>query len=99
MTLDDEDVPLTDSIERELRGRADPRHKVCWNFSHKKIIPDCYSKKTYELRERGDVVYASSSQEDILHMNRVGDLSVDKAWRTVRRPSDMVCPPYSILLQ
>ena len=28
MTLDDEDVPLTNSIERELRGKAGPYHKV-----------------------------------------------------------------------
>lgn len=50
-------------------------------------------KKTYELRERADVVYASSSQEDVSHFNRNGELNVDKAWRTLRRPSDMVLVP------
>lgn len=28
VTLDDVEMPLTDSIEKELRGRAEPRHKV-----------------------------------------------------------------------
>ena len=37
-------------------------------------------------------MYASSSaEESISHMSQVGDLDSGKAWRAVRRPSDMVC--------
>ncbi|KAI5123786.1 hypothetical protein M0805_009081 [Coniferiporia weirii] len=73
MTLDDVEPPLTDSIERELNKIADPE-----------------KKKSYELREREAVVYASSSQDDsLLHLNQTGEADADRAWRTVRRPSDM----------
>ncbi|KAH8115290.1 hypothetical protein DFH11DRAFT_1854440 [Phellopilus nigrolimitatus] len=54
-----------------------------------KSLDDPKKKKSYELREH-DVVYASSSTEDpISHMSQVGDVDGSKAWRTVRRPSDM----------
>lgn len=46
--------------------------------------------KSYRLHEH-EVVYASSSQEDsISHMADVGDVDGGKAWKAVRRPSDMV---------
>ncbi|KLO11072.1 hypothetical protein SCHPADRAFT_855784 [Schizopora paradoxa] len=46
--------------------------------------------KSYVLNEHQAVVYASSSQEEsIAHMADVGDVDSGKAWRTVRRPSDM----------
>ena len=48
--------------------------------------------KTYELREHGAVVYASSSQEaSIAQVDQSLDVE-DKAWRTLRRESDMVGP-------
>ncbi|THH07867.1 hypothetical protein EW145_g3090 [Phellinidium pouzarii] len=73
MTFDDIEDPLTDSIERELNKIADPD-----------------KKKSYELREHEAVVYASSSQEEsVSHMSQAGDLSVNKAWRAIKRTSDM----------
>lgn len=37
------------------------------------------------------MIYASSSDPDrVSHMAGPGDVNVGKAWRTVRRPSDMV---------
>ncbi|KAL5504663.1 BUD4 [Sanghuangporus vaninii] len=68
--LDDDDGMLSDSIQRELKKRDDP-------------------KKTYELRERDAVVYASSSQEAAMAQVDPSLDIEDKAWRAVRRPSDM----------
>lgn len=49
-------------------------------------------QRTYELREH-EVVYASSSaEESISHMSDVGDIDSGRAWKAVRRPSDMVSP-------
>ncbi|KAG7098501.1 hypothetical protein E1B28_000445 [Marasmius oreades] len=42
-------------------------------------------KKKYHIRER-EAIYASS---DISHMAGPGDVNVGKAWRAIRRPSDM----------
>ncbi|KAF7315210.1 PH domain-containing protein [Mycena indigotica] len=47
-------------------------------------------KRKYHVREREGLIYASSSDPDgISHLAGAGDLDVGKAWRTVRRPSDM----------
>ncbi|KAF7298095.1 PH domain-containing protein [Mycena chlorophos] len=46
-------------------------------------------KRKYLVRER-DMIYASSSDtERISHLAGAGDVDAGKAWRTVRRPSDM----------
>ncbi|KAJ8076404.1 Bud site selection protein bud4 [Marasmius tenuissimus] len=42
-------------------------------------------KKKYQVRER-EAIYASSS---VSHMAGPGDVNVGKAWRPIRRPSDM----------
>ncbi|PFH53853.1 hypothetical protein AMATHDRAFT_1075 [Amanita thiersii Skay4041] len=66
---------LSDSIEKEL----------------KKLV-DVSRKTKYQVREREATIYASSSDPDpdqVSHMSGPGDLNGGKAWRTVRRPSDM----------
>ncbi|TFK44352.1 hypothetical protein BDQ12DRAFT_672830 [Crucibulum laeve] len=45
-------------------------------------------KTKYYVKEREQMIYASSS-EKISHMAGPGDVDAGKAWRTVRRPSDM----------
>ncbi|TDL23072.1 hypothetical protein BD410DRAFT_769511 [Rickenella mellea] len=73
MPIEDAEDPLSDSIERALRKYDDGADKM-----------------TYQLREREGTIYASSSQEEtVSHMSRVGDIDSGKAWRPVRRPSDM----------
>ena len=45
----------------------------------------------YLVRQREGTIYASSSDSDrISHMAGPGDVNAGKAWRPVRRPSDMV---------
>lgn len=46
-------------------------------------------QRKYQLRERGSTIYASADDK-VSHMSRAGDVDSGKAWRTVRRPSDMV---------
>ncbi|KDR75165.1 hypothetical protein GALMADRAFT_69760 [Galerina marginata CBS 339.88] len=46
-------------------------------------------KSKYHVREREGTIYASSSEEKISHMAGPGDVDSGRAWRTVRRPSDM----------
>ncbi|KAF9268838.1 hypothetical protein L218DRAFT_954272 [Marasmius fiardii PR-910] len=46
---------------------------------------DDQPKKKYQIRER-EAIYASS---DVSHMAGPGDVNVGKAWRAIRRPSDM----------
>ncbi|PPQ98778.1 hypothetical protein CVT24_003336 [Panaeolus cyanescens] len=47
------------------------------------------SKTRYHVRERAATIYASSSTEQVSHSNGAGDLNAGRAWRAVRRPSDM----------
>ena len=51
-----------------------------------KLIPNELQK--YLVREHEETIYASS---DYAHMAGPGDVNTGRAWRTVRRPSDMVC--------
>ncbi|KAJ7125048.1 hypothetical protein C8R44DRAFT_980288 [Mycena epipterygia] len=47
-------------------------------------------KRKYHIRQHEGMIYASSSDTDrISHMAGAGDVDAGKAWRTVRRPSDM----------
>ncbi|KAJ7647621.1 hypothetical protein FB45DRAFT_975262 [Roridomyces roridus] len=47
-------------------------------------------KRKYHVRQHEGTIYASSSDSDrIAHMAGAGDVDAGKAWRTVRRPSDM----------
>ncbi|KAJ6593571.1 hypothetical protein B0H19DRAFT_1090989 [Mycena capillaripes] len=64
---------LGDSIERELTKLEEPPHK-----------------RKYHIRQHDRMIYASSSDADrISHMAGAGDVDAGKAWRAVRRPSDM----------
>lgn len=68
--VDEVDLPLSDSIDRELDKMGDEKPK-------------------YRLRERASTIYATAD-ERISHVRRAGDVDNGKAWRAVRRPSDMV---------
>ncbi|KAF8904433.1 hypothetical protein CPB84DRAFT_1745841 [Gymnopilus junonius] len=46
-------------------------------------------KSKYHVREREGTIYASSSDEKVSHMAGPGDMDAGRAWRMVRRPSDM----------
>ncbi|KAF7362181.1 PH domain-containing protein [Mycena venus] len=47
-------------------------------------------KRKYHIRQHERMIYASSSDTDrISHMAGAGDVDAGKAWKTVRRPSDM----------
>ncbi|KAJ6495696.1 hypothetical protein C8R47DRAFT_1011434 [Mycena vitilis] len=65
---------LGDSIEKELTKLEEP---------HKRV-------RKYHIRQHDRMIYASSSETDrISHMAGAGDVDAGKAWRAVRRPSDM----------
>ncbi|KAG8985831.1 Bud site selection protein bud4 [Tulasnella sp. 427] len=68
--IDEVDLPLTDSIDRELRNLNEEQHPK------------------YRLREREQTIYAKADDR-VSHMTRAGDLDNGKAWRVVRRASDM----------
>ncbi|KNZ72752.1 Bud site selection protein BUD4 [Termitomyces sp. J132] len=73
--IDRQDGELGDSIEKELK---------------KMVAAPIKNKMKYHVRERESTIYASSSDPDIVsHMAGPGDVNVGKAWRPVRRPSDM----------
>ena len=38
------------------------------------------------------MIIASSDADQVHHMSSAGDVNSGKAWRAVRRPSDMVSP-------
>ncbi|KAL0955993.1 hypothetical protein HGRIS_002170 [Hohenbuehelia grisea] len=43
----------------------------------------------YQVKEREEMIYATSDMDRVSHMAGPGDMNAGKAWRTVRRPSDM----------
>ncbi|THU85048.1 hypothetical protein K435DRAFT_732682 [Dendrothele bispora CBS 962.96] len=53
---------------------------------HKHASP---RKKKYLIREHEGTIYASSDADKVSHLAGPGDVNTGKAWRTVRRPSDM----------
>ncbi|KAJ7188607.1 hypothetical protein C8R46DRAFT_26212 [Mycena filopes] len=64
---------LGDSIEKELASKIGEPHKP-----------------KYHIRQHAGTIYASSSDADrISHLAGAGDVDAGKAWKTVRRPSDM----------
>ncbi|KAF8589532.1 hypothetical protein K439DRAFT_1405122 [Ramaria rubella] len=71
---DNEDDALGDLIDRELKIRKKPTVKD--------------KNRLYRLREREDTIYASADDK-VSHTSHAGDVDSGKAWRTVRRPSDM----------
>ncbi|KAH9917565.1 uncharacterized protein B0H18DRAFT_1123545 [Fomitopsis serialis] len=71
LNMAQEDDPLADSINRELRKLEDP------------------TKSKYHIRQHQETIYASSDAEQISHVGNAGDVNGGKAWRIVKRPSDM----------
>lgn len=47
-------------------------------------------EQKYHVREHSETIYASSDADPIKHMQGAGDVDAGKAWKSVRRPSDMV---------
>lgn len=47
-------------------------------------------QRKYLVHERPETIYAAYDQK-VSHHGVAGDVDSGKAWRTVRRPSDMVC--------
>lgn len=94
--LDDvpvEDDALTDSIDRELRKLGSPgQRSVCpsnqW-ISRAKLT--CFSiLQKYHVRERRETIFASADDDRVSHVAGAGDIDSGKAWKTYKRPSDMV---------
>ena len=48
-----------------------------------------FEQMNYQVREREEMIYAADA-DNISHIGDAGDIDSGKAWRTVRRPSDMV---------
>ncbi|KAF5384479.1 hypothetical protein D9757_006459 [Collybiopsis confluens] len=76
------DDPLSDSIEKELKKSVDGHDNKKVTF----LLPTGVRSKKYLIREREGLIYASS---EVSHMAGPGDVNAGRAWRTVRRPSDM----------
>ncbi|KAF5345332.1 hypothetical protein D9758_008424 [Tetrapyrgos nigripes] len=68
-----------ESVEEDLQGSIEKELQ-------KHASP---RKKKYLIREREGTIYASADADRISHMAGPGDVNTGKAWRTVRRPSDM----------
>ena len=86
-----EEVPLADSIARELRKSGGPSKGVCDFLVYHRLLLMINSHQKYHVREHEGTIYASSDADKVTHIGNVGDVDSGKAWRTVRRPSDMVC--------
>ncbi|KAI0364141.1 hypothetical protein BV20DRAFT_1116518 [Pilatotrama ljubarskyi] len=69
-----------------LRGQDDPLADSI-NRELKKL--EAPKRTKYHVREHSETIYASSDADRISHMRGAGDVDTGKAWRTVRRPSDM----------
>ncbi|CCM00153.1 uncharacterized protein FIBRA_02181 [Fibroporia radiculosa] len=73
-----DDLPL-DSEEDRLGDTIDRELR----------IREGLSKSRYRVREREGTIYASSETEKVSHLASAGDVDGGKAWKTVKRPSDM----------
>lgn len=88
---EDEEQALGDLIDRELKIRRRPTIKKNVGsslFFSVVVLISGLLKRMYKLRERENTIYASSDDK-VSHMSQAGDIDNGKAWRTVRRPSDM----------
>ncbi|KAI0249242.1 hypothetical protein BJV78DRAFT_713955 [Lactifluus subvellereus] len=47
------------------------------------------TKGRYHVRQHSETIYASSDTDRVSHIDGAGDVDGGRAWRTVRRPSDM----------
>lgn len=85
----EEKDPLAESIARELRKLRGTTKSVSLALirflTNAKVIP-----QRYHVRQHSETIYASSDTDKVSHVGRAGDVDSGRAWRTVRRPSDMV---------
>ena len=96
--LDNGDDPLSESINRELQKLEMPRKPV----SPPSLLTGprvtntslflLQQKQKYHVKERETMIIASSDADQVHHLSSAGDVNSGKAWRAVRRPSDMVSP-------
>ena len=90
--------PLSESINRELQKLEEmPKGPVCLVHAEERdhgllihrALP-LKQKQKYHVKERETMIIASSDADHVHHMSSAGDLNSGRAWRAVRRPSDMV---------
>ena len=93
------DDPLSESINRELQKLEIPKRPVSPSHtserSHESLTcrpSPLKQKQKYHVTERETMIIASSDADQVRHMSTAGDVNSGKAWRAVRRPSDMVSP-------
>lgn len=90
-----EEDPLSQCIERELKklGRnpsVAAKKSVSFFYVDRRLDAHFSLKQKYQIREHEGTIYASASEDKISHLSGAGDVDTGRAWRTVRRPSDMV---------
>ncbi|KIM23022.1 hypothetical protein M408DRAFT_78146 [Serendipita vermifera MAFF 305830] len=68
----------------ELAHQNDPDLTDAFQLEVEKLQP---VKKSYMMKQRRPTIYASDSR--VGHLGAAGDVHGGRAWRTVRRPSDM----------
>ncbi|KAI8974021.1 hypothetical protein BD414DRAFT_498895 [Trametes punicea] len=69
-----------------LHGKDDPLADSINRELEKLEAP---KRSKYHVREHSETIYASADGDRISHMGGAGDVDAGKAWRTLRRPSDM----------
>ena len=90
LPIEDEEDPLADSIDRELERLKGPGKVVSGVlFGVCGGNADVCCQK-YHVRERSETIYASADAESASRVDRAGGADNGKAWRAVKRPSDMV---------
>ena len=94
----EEKDPLAESIARELRklrGTTKSVSLVLMRFlTNAEIV-----LQRYHVRQHSETIYASSDTDKVSHVGCAGDVDSGRAWRTVRRPSDMVWKSYLIVYE
>jgi hypothetical protein len=85
LTIQQDDVELSDAFEHEV-AKLNPI-KVTKTFCFRKVAERSVQKK-YMLMQRRPTIYASDSK--VGHPPTASDAQRVKAWRAVRKPSDMV---------
>lgn len=94
--LEREEEDLQDSIQRELRKLRGEKSVsfflsslfllFCWSCD---LLMICSRGQSYHIKHKA-TIYASSDARRVEHMESAGDVNAGKAWKPVRRPSDMV---------
>jgi hypothetical protein len=81
--------PFAESIARELSKLRGSSKGVRLH-----IPPSQWSAKPilqrYHVRQHSETIYASLDADRVSHVDGAGDIDNGRAWRTIRRPSDMV---------